>query len=173
VGLLEEWSEEGYKGEKDLFVARAAMHVLASSPPSSLKNAVAFARALLTAAAASSSLGPSLASSPLVHYVSLLVEILEVKGGRQGEKEGEVFRLLSSRYQPVLRRDPVLEKWVGRIAEVCFGLLPPVNPMQALMNSMMGGGGGGGMGGGMGSLLGSMLGGGAGGGGGVFGQLGM
>jgi len=172
VGLLEEWSEEGYKGEKDLFVARAAMHVLASSsPPSSLKNALAFARVLLTAAAASSSLSPSLASSPLVHYVSLLVEILEVKGGgREGGREGEVFRLLSSRYQPVLRRDPVLEKWVGRIAEVCFGVLPPVNPMQALMNSMMGGGGIGGMG----SLLGSMLGGGGGGGGlGQLGGLGM
>lgn len=172
VGLLEHWSEDGYKGEKDLFVARAAMHVLASSPPSSFKSAVAFARALLTAAAASSSLGSSLAPSPLAHYVSLLLDLLEADGGKEGGKEGELFRLLSSRYQPVLRRDPLFEKWVGRIAEVGFGLLPPVNPMQALMNSMMGGLGGGGGGAGMGSLLGNMLGGGAGGGGGLLGQLG-
>ena len=140
VRLLEHWSEDGYKGEKDLFVARAVMHVVASSPPSSLKNAEVFARDLLTAAAASSSLGPSLTPSPLMHYVHLLLDLLEAKGGREGGREGEVFRLLSSRYQPVLRRDPVLEKWVGRIAEVGFGLLPPVNPMQALMNSMIGGG---------------------------------
>ena len=58
---------------------------------------------------------------------------------------------------------------VGRIAEVYFGILPPPNPMQALLQSMLGGGMGGMSGGG---LLGSMLGGGAGGGGGLLGALG-
>ena len=167
VALLEEWSQEGYKQEKDLFLARAILHLLSSS--SANKAVLAFARALLQAASASSSsLSSSLEGSPLVHFVGLLLDLLE---HRQQPGAANVFKLLTVRYELALERDPDLRKYVGKIAEGWFGLMPPPNPMQALLSSMMGGGGGGG-GGGMGGLLGSMLGGGAGGGGGLLGSLG-
>jgi hypothetical protein len=188
VQVLEAWSAEGYAGEKDLFLARAVLHGLGTSSYAVL-GALPFARAMMTAAQASSVFAPCLETSPLLHYVGLVVALLGARageGGREGGrggggggggvgggggggragKEGEVFQLLSSRYQPTLRRDPALEKLVGRIGEGGFGLSPASNPMQALLSSMLGGGGGGG-----GGLLGQMLGGGQGGGGGLLGHF--
>ncbi|EWM27335.1 hypothetical protein Naga_101019g2, partial [Nannochloropsis gaditana] len=144
VQVLEAWSAEGYAGEKDLFLARAVLHGLGTSSYAVL-GALPFARALMTAAQASSAFAPCLETSPLLHYVGLVVALLGARageggreGGREGGKEGEVFQLLSSRYQPALRRDPALEKLVGRIGEGGFGLSPASNPMQAFLSSMLG-----------------------------------
>lgn len=83
ASLLAEWAEGGYRGEADLFVARAVLHILARvSSPAGMDAAGAYARAVLEAAAAKADGGMGMAGvegSPLVHFVWVLVELVQVR----------------------------------------------------------------------------------------------
>lgn len=179
--VLKEWSMQGYVGEKDLFVARAVLQLVVRGGNATQKGpTLAYARALLNATltTAEAENETQLTDSPLLHYLSLLLDLIDthIKSPTPTQTSprsptllpptSELFRLLTARYQPVLERDPSFPQATQKIGEMYFNIFPPQNPMQALLQSMMGGGGGGG------GLLGSMLGGGAGGGGGLLGALG-
>ncbi len=94
ASLLAEWSARGYRGEADMFLARAVLHALARVPgppldPAATDAAVAFCKALLLAAAAAGEgeegEGGMAAvvgkGSPLLHFVGVLVALIEVGGG--------------------------------------------------------------------------------------------
>ena len=119
---------QGAPAEEDLFLTRAVLHTAAAPYQHSLGDQVDRARGLLAAyAAAAAGVGRALPSTPLMHFVDLLLCALE-------RESGALVQVLLERYRPALYRDPSLAQLVARCREEHVGPL--------------GGGGGGGGGGG-------------------------
>ena len=128
--LLHAWALRGYRSERDLFLARAALQMLSAG---SLGDANAMRDEFLR-------LGGPL-ESPLAHFVKFLLLAAE----RDAQP---LFLALVDKYRAALQgRDPDLLELAQIVGQRFFGVQPPRNPMQDMMASMLGLGGGGGGGG--------------------------
>ena len=114
-----------YAGESDLFNARAVLHLLSIGRPD---------QGLALYAALGS---PN--STPLDHFVSLVLELLQLRRSTRVGKEGgrQAFDALLRTYQVCLNRDPQLMKVAQGAGRAVFAWAPPQNPMQNMMQNMM------------------------------------
>lgn len=136
AGLLERWAALGYAGEKDLFGARAVLHVLAASPSS-----IADARTLHGELTRRGLLGGGGGGSPLDHFLALVFELLDLMAAYTVGKAGaaSAYDALLSAYRPCLfGRDGKVGQLAQRVGQVHFGWVPPPSPMQGLMSMFKG-----------------------------------
>lgn len=121
---------QGYRGELDLFVARAVFQLLAVE---NIRDGVQVQHCFLKLVQEQS--GKTL-DTPLVNCTGLLVEVCQ--RGKQGLP---LFQLLQQRYAKSLQRDETLHTCMGRIATKFFGVAPPKQGgMMGMLNSLLGGG---------------------------------
>ena len=140
--FLYDWALRGYARERDLYLARAVLQLLATSGNMRDANA-ARDEFLRRAAAGDKDAAAAVFDSPLAHFVKFLLLTLE-------RDARPLFLTLCDKYRPALStREPELAQLLPAIGKRFFGIEPPVNPMQQMMQSMLGlGGNGGGAGGG-------------------------
>ena len=136
ASLLQQWSQKGYDGERDLFAARALLHVLCLGKSSAVEVSQLHA-ALQPRLLVASPLAPVSKASHLERFLALLIELLglvqsHTVGARQA---GQAFQQLLQAYAPSLQgRDPRVGALAARVGVVHFGLKPPPSPLQGIMD---------------------------------------
>uniref|UniRef100_A0A7S2ANH1 Uncharacterized protein n=1 Tax=Octactis speculum TaxID=3111310 RepID=A0A7S2ANH1_9STRA len=125
---LKVWATKGFASEKDLFFARAVLHML------TIPGKEAQAAQLYQALGA-----PSM--TPVDNIVSMLLELLDMttKGHRVGREGGkQSFAVLREMYGPILRlRDHRTLSLFDRVGQVQFHWDPPRSAMQSMMQNVM------------------------------------
>jgi len=125
AAFLVQWSQLGYRGERDLFLARGVLQLLALE---NLKDAnelhAAFYETL-------KSKGLSMQASPLANFVSFLLRTLE-------RDAFPLFQMLCQKYSASTSRDPSFQQYLDRIQEVFFKVKPQKRGMQAMLENMLG-----------------------------------
>ncbi len=121
AALLVDWASPnggGLQSEADLFVARAVLQYLCLED-------LASANALLKHFAARDA---SLSNSPLLHFASFLTEVCE-----RSAAAAPLFDVLRAKYAAALSRDPKLDEYLEKIAEVYLGREAPKSFMESMM----------------------------------------
>ncbi|CAG9463906.1 unnamed protein product [Pedinophyceae sp. YPF-701] len=135
--IVAECSRSGKAEERDLFLCRAALVYLACSDRDDTKEGVAGVKSLL--AAAEQELG-NIPSTPLMHFLTMLMEAIELDNGPLGE-------FLVQQYAPALARDMAVKDAAEKAIGVTLGVGKHANAgmggiMQNVMDMLFGGGGG-------------------------------
>jgi hypothetical protein len=108
ASMLLAWAACGYENERDLFLARGVLHLLATG---NLKDAnIVFTRFL--------DASQSLAETPLVNFLKFLLLTLE-------RDAYPLFEVLRKKYEPSLSRDPNLRSVLDQVCLVFFNRAPP------------------------------------------------
>lgn len=115
---------QGYQSERDLFLTRAVLQLLALE---NLKDANELYDAFSNILAKN---GVPLKSTPLTNFTKFLLRTLE-------RQAFPLFELLRNRYQQALRRDASFQLYLDRIQESFFGVKPQKRGMQAMLDNMM------------------------------------
>mmetsp|Transcript_13286 Transcript_13286/g.23699 ORF Transcript_13286/g.23699 Transcript_13286/m.23699 type:complete len:297 (+) Transcript_13286:107-997(+) len=122
--FLYQWSSLGYKGERDLFLARAVLQLLALE---NLKDAnilyETFVKLLILKK-------EPLKETPLAHFVKFLLKAVE-------RDAYPLFKMLCEKYQPSIQRDQNFQMYLDRISEIYFGIKAQKKGFQALIDSML------------------------------------
>jgi hypothetical protein len=119
----------GYRSERDLFLARAVLQLLAVE---NLRDAVIFHDTFHGLMASD---GGSRLETPLVNFVQLLLDVC-----KRSKEALPLFQLLQARYAKSLARDPALAPCMARIATKFFGVAPPKKGgMLGMLESLLGG----------------------------------
>jgi hypothetical protein len=127
--LYELATKKGYRGELDLFLARAVLQLLAVENIRDSRKVQQSYTKLATAQGAT-------LDTPLTNFTVLLLEVVQ-----RGKPGLPLFQLLQKRYQKSINRDEILQSCMGRIATRFFGVAPPKQGgMMGMLNSLLGGG---------------------------------
>ena len=119
-------SQGGYRGELDLFLARAVLQLLAVE---NVRDANLVCQSFMEHC--SNSL-----DTPLVNFVVLLLDTV-----RRGKDALPLFQLLQKRYERSLSRDETLQACMGRIANKFFGVAPQrQGGLMGMLEGLMSGG---------------------------------
>lgn len=124
--FLFQWSTLGYANERDLFLAKVVLQLLALE---NLQDANTVHSAFLALLVMKKT---PLKSTPLSNFVAFLLKTVE----RDAFK---LFQVLCTKYQPALRRDPSFQAYLDRISEIYFGVKPQKTGIQAMMEMFSGG----------------------------------
>lgn len=119
--MLETWAKEGYASERDLFIARAVLQLLALE---NLRDANVVFEQYTKAF--------SDLDTPLINFLSFLLQTLE-------RDAVPLFQMLRQKYATSLARDESFGMYMGMIGQKFYKLQPPQSGLGALMN-MFGGG---------------------------------
>ena len=117
---------KGYRGELDLFVARAVLQLLAcENVRDGIQVKVHFLK-----------LCRGTLDTPLINFIELLLEVVQ-----RGKPGLPLFQLLEKRYAKSIQRDETLNSCMGKIATKFFGVAPPKQGgMMGMLESLLGGG---------------------------------
>ncbi|CAM9914998.1 unnamed protein product [Ascophyllum nodosum] len=146
--MMRQWSAKGYPGERDLFLCRAALHMLSVSARGADNAAELFdacAVAILESADSCGSDGAAeqaVLESPLCHFTRFVIELCQVRhlAGTPSRDMVLAFDKLREVYGPSLDRDPHLDDILNRIGEVHLGIKPPaVGGLMGMLGELMGG----------------------------------
>lgn len=118
--MLLEWSEQGNKSEKDLFIARAVFMYLCMNNVQRAKSLFEYLM-----------LRSQELKTPLINFLKLL--LLATEHGRL-----DLFDTIRKKYQPSLSRDPNFVHFLDKIAQVIFkaGNQAPTG-LQGIMGEFM------------------------------------
>ena len=129
--MLLAWSRLGFKGETDLFLARAVLQLLALE---NLQDANVVYETFLALAAQSG----QPVDTPLTHFLGFLLQCLQ-------REAAPLFKALVAAYEPSLARDEEMKLLVARIGKVFYRIEPPktgLSAMMGMMEAMLGSGSG-------------------------------
>eukprot|EP00516_Mucochytrium_quahogii_P011216 CAMPEP_0203788092 /NCGR_PEP_ID=MMETSP0100_2-20121128/2636_1 /ASSEMBLY_ACC=CAM_ASM_000210 /TAXON_ID=96639 /ORGANISM=" , Strain NY0313808BC1" /LENGTH=300 /DNA_ID=CAMNT_0050690759 /DNA_START=208 /DNA_END=1110 /DNA_ORIENTATION=- len=118
-------STMGYVREKDLFLARGVLQLLALE---NLKDAVVLHDTFLDII---NKQGQKMPDTPLYHFTTFLLKTVE-------RDAYPLFKMLCEKYSTTINRDPTFPMYIDRISEVFFGVKPQKKGLQAMMDNMLG-----------------------------------
>lgn len=98
----------GYRSERDLFISRAALHLLCLGKPASAKELLGRLASAPT---------PILNFTRMSH-IGFLLQAIEVKNYK-------LVAYLKEKYDLSLRRDPSLKAYLAHVEKKYFGVEPP------------------------------------------------
>ncbi|GBG29212.1 Golgi to ER traffic protein 4-like [Hondaea fermentalgiana] len=127
--FLYQWTSMGYQGERDLFLARAVLQLLALE---NLKDANTLYDTFVGLLAMKKT---PLQDTPLAHFVKFLLRAVECDAY-------PLFKMLCEKYQPSIQRDANFQMYLDRISEMYFGIKAQKRGFQAIIDSMLQGFGG-------------------------------
>ncbi|KAL3143346.1 hypothetical protein ABBQ38_002181 [Trebouxia sp. C0009 RCD-2024] len=127
AAALAQSSNEGLPEEEDLFVARAALQLLAVGKANMLDEKLEDLQELLQSY--ESIVRRGLPDTPLLHFVNLLVKALE-------HRSLKLIEMLEQTYAVSLAREPLLGSLLQRIKQIYMGA-QPAGGMQNIMSTMM------------------------------------
>jgi len=123
--FLYEWSTHGYAKERENFVVRAVLQLLALE---NMKDAnIVFERYQEICTEKKT----KLSNSPLMNFTAYLLKTLE-------RDAYPLFQLLRDKYASSLKRDPSFQMYLDRIQDRYFGVKPQKHGIQAMMDNMLG-----------------------------------
>jgi hypothetical protein len=123
--FLFSWTCMGYSSERDLFLARAVLQLLALE---NLRDANVLYESFLGLLALK---GQPLKPTPLANFVRMLLKTVE-------RDAYPLFQVLVQKYTPSLNRDASFQQLLDRIQEVYFGVRVQKRGMQAMLDNMLG-----------------------------------
>jgi len=125
ASFLFQWSSKGYHGERDMFIARAVLQLLA------LENMKDANILLATFIALGKMQNKPVPETPLLHFTEFLLKTVE-------RDAFPLFRMICEKYQKSIQRDPSFQMYLDRISQIYFGVQPQKRGMQAMMENMLG-----------------------------------
>ena len=126
AAFLFAWSEHGYANERDLFLCRGLLELLARENLKDANTLFESFNAILIAK-------KEPLDTPLFHFMGFLLKTLE-------RDAYPLFQVLRQKYAPVLASDPTYGQYLDKVAHLFFGVAPQKHGMAAMIENMFGGG---------------------------------
>lgn len=123
--FLYDWSALGYQSERDMFLTRAVLQLLALE---NLKDANLLHEQFSKILAEK---GTPLKNTPLANFTRFLLKTVE-------RDAYPLYQVLVQKYAPSLNRDQSFIQYLDRIQEIYFGVKPQKRGMQAMLDNMLG-----------------------------------
>mmetsp|Transcript_3124 Transcript_3124/g.3717 ORF Transcript_3124/g.3717 Transcript_3124/m.3717 type:complete len:294 (+) Transcript_3124:75-956(+) len=118
------WSKSGYPSERDMFLARAILKLLAEEHHSEAK--VVFNEYIGILESDNIHL-----STPLYNFTRFLLTAIE-------KNSYPLFMILREKYRPVLKSDPSFDVYLDKMQERIFNVKPQKKGMAAMMDNILG-----------------------------------
>lgn len=125
--MLTQWAGAGYDDERDLFLARTVFQYLVIQNLNGANKIFSLFKAKFKDGSL---------DTPLTNFLAFLLKTCE-------RNAGPLFQMLRQKYAIALSRDPSLNPYLDKIAQLYFGIQPP----KSMLENLLGGGMLGGMGG--------------------------
>eukprot|EP01135_Chromosphaera_perkinsii_P010272 Nk52_evm14s2085 gene=Nk52_evmTU14s2085 len=122
--MLVHWSLNGYRSEYDLFIARAVLQLLC------LRNLKFANITFSTFVKKHPDVTTPPYKSPLMNFIYFLLKTCE-------RDAPELFMTLQEKYKTVLSRDPIFNRYLTKIGEVMFNIMPPRPAVGGIFGDML------------------------------------